>query len=92
MDFYRLGMVCFLALWSFSTTSSLPVTQEKGGSPKNSISDLAGNILSHPLNPFMLPAHILCIMFCHKGHSKQYYPIIEGRYVELLMVKSDDLK
>jgi len=31
MDFYRFGAVCFLALWSFSLTSSMPVTQEKEG-------------------------------------------------------------
>jgi len=31
MDFYRFGTVCFLALWSFSLTSSMPVTQEKEG-------------------------------------------------------------
>ena len=31
MDFYRFGTVCLLALWTFSLTSSMPVTQEKEG-------------------------------------------------------------
>jgi hypothetical protein len=31
MDFYRFGTVCFLALWSFSLTSSMPVTHEREG-------------------------------------------------------------